>query len=457
MIPKSITDYLNANRNKHLESLKELLRFPSVANVTQEPDPCTQCAQWLAQYMSDAGLDARVMPCDGKPNVFASRHISDELPTVLFYGHYDVQPPDPLDKWLSDPFEPEIRDGYIYGRGTCDDKAQLFAHLMAIEACLATDSLLVNVKVFLEGEEEIGSPSMEAFLSANTQLLSANALLVSDSSFFAPGVPAITYALRGLAYVEITVTGPDHDLHSGEYGGAVLNPVNALAKIVAGMHDSSGRVTIPGFYDDVTDLAEEERKAWSQLPFDESQLAESLGVSELAGGEKSFNTLERLWARPTLDCNGICGGHTGTGAKTIIPSSASAKISMRLVANQDPVKIVQQVRQYVATNTPGGVTSTVEEFGHGRPIMMDRTQSAISLARESLEEVFGAQAALVRCGASIPITELFQRLLGLDAVLMGFGLPGDSIHSPNERFKLDHLYMGSLASASFLNGAVTQL
>jgi len=451
MIPDSVAQYLNDNRDRHLESLKEYLRFPSVANVDGgDEDPCKLCARWLADYLERLGMTAQVVDTPGKPNVLASLHVSDHAPTLLIYGHYDVQPPDPLELWESDPFEAEIRDGYIYARGANDDKGQLFTHLAAIEAWTKCGGLPINIKVFAEGEEEVGSPDLEPFIIEHAEALSSDAIVVSDSAFFADEVPSITYSLRGLAYVELTLTGPSADIHSGEHGGAITNPINALAKMVAGMHDADGRITLPGFYDDVIELSDEEREGWTDLPFDAAGYAESMGVEALGGGERTFSDLERLWSRPTLDCNGINGGYAGPGSKTIIPSTASVKVSMRIVPDQRPEKIVESMRQYVAENTPPGVTCEMAVHAGARPVMMGRDSAAVSAASNALNEAFGKPAAMIRCGASVPVTELCQRILGIDAVMMGFGLPGDRLHSPNERFALKQFTRGALAAAAFI-------
>ncbi|MCP4375492.1 MAG: dipeptidase [bacterium] len=452
MIPDSVVKYLADNRDRHLESLKEFLRFPSIANVDGgDEDACVLCAQWLVDYLDKLGLDAKILSTPDKPNVLASLHVSDDAPTLLIYGHYDVQPPDPLDLWESDPFEPEIRDGYIYARGANDDKGQLFVHLAAVEAWMQCGGPPINIKIFAEGEEETGSPDLEEFIIKHAEALSADTIVVSDSAFFADEVPSITYSLRGLAYVELTVTGPSADIHSGAYGGAIANPINALTAMVAGMHDANGRITLPGFYDDVIELSDEERQGWANLPFDGDQYAESMGVTALGGGEKAFSDLERLWSRPTLDCNGISGGYAGPGSKTIIPSRASVKISMRLVPDQRPEKIVEAMQQYVRENTPTGVTCQMEVFAGARPVLMGRDSNAARAASDALEEAFGKPAAMIRCGASVPVTELFQRILGHDAIMMGFGLPGDRLHSPNERFALKQFTRGSLAAAAFIN------
>ena len=451
MLGRDVSSYLEAEREKHLAKLFELLRFPSIANIRGAGDQCGRCAAWLAEYLTGLGLKADVLSAEGKPNVIATFEVSSDVPTLLIYGHYDVQPPDPLELWDSDPFEPVVTDGCIYARGASDNKGQLFAHLMAIEALRQTTHLPVNLKLFIEGEEEIGSPHLERFISAHADLLAADAVVISDSSFFAEAVPSITYALRGLVYVELTVTGPAGDVHSGQYGGLVRNPANALAAMVASMHGADGRITIKGFYDDVLPVTEAEKRLWASLPFDEEQFAASLGLEALTGGEDGYTALERRWARPTLDCNGIVGGYTQAGAKTIIPARASAKISMRLVANQDPEKVAGGFKRFVAANTPPGVRSEVRVSVKARPVMLSTDSAAVRAAKAAMKEAFDAEVALVRSGASVPVTELIQRLLGLDAVLMGFGLPDDGVHGPNENLKLDQLWRGSVASAAMMH------
>ena len=452
MLNDAARSYLRSHRPQHLDALCDLLRMPSIANVTGDDDACGPCAEWLADYLRGLGMTARVAPAaKGKPNVIASHHVSDDKPTLLIYGHYDVQPPDPLELWDSPPFEPTVRDEVLYARGASDDKGQLFSHLMAVEAWQAAGGgLPLNIKVFIEGEEEIGSPNVEAFLVDRADELSADALVISDSAFFAPGLPSITTALRGLVYFELTVDGPRQDLHSGIYGGAVANPMNALASMVAALHDAEGRVTVPGFYDDVRPLTDAESEAWAALPFDADQYAASLGVEALGGGERAYLPLERLWARPTLDCHGIVGGYAEPGSKTVLPARATAKLSCRLVADQDPDKIVEGLEQFVADRTPVGVSASLSISAKARPVAVATDSIAVGAAREALTEAFGREAALIACGASIPITELFQRTLGLDAVLMGFGLPDDNLHSPNEKLDLDQLYRGSEAAAAFM-------
>ncbi len=449
MIPNAVRKYLESHRAEHLEKLFELLRIPSISN--RDDGECERAAKWVKAYLEDIGLEAEVAETGGRPSVLGRFRVGDDAPTVLIYGHYDVQPPEPLELWDSPPFEPAVRDGWIIARGADDDKGQLFTHLAALEAYQRTAGAPpVNVKVFIEGEEEIGSPNLEAFVSAHREELSADAAVISDSAFFADGIPSITYALRGLAYVELTVRGPERDIHSGVHGGAVANPANALAKMVAQMHDTDGRVTIPGFYDDVLPLDPAERDAWEALPFDESAYAADLKLDALGGGEAGYSVLERLWARPTLDCNGIVGGYTAPGAKTIIPAQASAKISMRLVADQRPERIVEGFRRFVAERTPPGVTADVRVAAEARPVVLATDSPAMTAGKDACAEAFGREPAFIRCGASVPVTELIQRVLHMDAVLLGFGLPSDRPHSPNERFRLDHFHRGALAAAAFL-------
>ncbi|MCD6365453.1 MAG: dipeptidase [Planctomycetes bacterium] len=447
----SVRNYLQANRRKHLGQLFELLRIPSIANVSGDDDACGQCAEWLARHMEGIGLEARLVATSGKPVVLAKSEILPDRPTLLLYGHYDVQPGDPIEQWTSAPFEPTERDGAIYARGADDNKGQTFAHLMAVEAWQnAGGGLPVNLKIIIEGEEEIGSPNMEAFLTEHAAELSADTAVISDSEFFAPSVPSITYSLRGLVYVELTVCGAADDLHSGTHGGAVANPLNALAKMIAAMHDDTGRVTIPGFYDDVTDLSKAEREAWRRLPFDEASYAASLGLETLGGGERGFTVLERRWARPTLDCHGIVGGYIEPGAKTVIPAEATAKISSRLVPNQEPEKIIAGFKRFVAQNTPSGVRASIVVHSTARPVALATGSPAMQAAGEALEAAFGRKPVEIRAGASIPVVETIQRLLGLDTVLMGFGLPDDNLHAPNEKFDLEQLWGGSTASAIFM-------
>lgn len=451
MIDKKVSNYLSSHRQEHLERLFELLGIPSIAAAEASVHPCATAAAWLAEHISKLGLQVELPGPSTHPYVFARNQPQSGRPTLLIYGHYDVQPPDPLELWESPPFEPQVRDGAIYARGADDDKGQLFAHLMAIEAWQRCGGLPVNVKLLLEGKEEIGSPGMEEFLAASAGKLAADAAIISDSEFFAKGLPSITYGLRGVSYLEITVRGPARDLHSGLHGGAVTNPVNALAAMIAAMHDSHGRVAIPGFYDGVIEPTPQEQAEWAKLPFDANEYAASLGVNALGGGERSLPLLDRLWARSTLECNGIIGGYTGKGSKTIIPSSAMAKITTRLVPGQQPEMIMDCFRRFLVDKTPPGVTAEITDLHVGAPaVLLSRSSPAMTAASAALEESFGQAPVFVRCGASVPVTEMFKRMLKLESVMMGLGLPEDNLHSPNEHFHLEQLWRGSLAAAAFM-------
>ncbi|MFP3937491.1 MAG: dipeptidase [Phycisphaerae bacterium] len=451
MLPEAVREYLDANRDRHLAELCELLRIPSIANVRGEPDRCRQAADWLAERLEQIGLSASIEPTGGRPVVFAEARPYEDAPTVLIYGHYDVQPADPLNEWDTPPFEPSIRDGAVYARGANDDKGQLYTHIMAMDAWQnAGGGLPVNVKVLLEGEEEVSSPNLEPYVAENAHRLSADAAVISDSEFFAPDLPCLVYGLRGIVYVEITFYGPTADLHSGSHGGVVVNPANALGKLIARMHDDNGRVALPGFYDDVRELTDDQRRLWNELPFDEADYARSLGVSELAGGESDRDVLQRRWSRPTLDVNGMVSGYTEQGAKTIIPARATAKVSCRLVPDQDPEKVLEGFRSFIAENTPAGIRSELTVHSTARPVLLSRQSPAIRSASAAMAEAFGRKPAMIRTGGSVPIAELIQRLLGIDAAMMGFGLSDDNVHSPNEHFRLEQFYRGSCASASFL-------
>jgi len=434
-----INEYLDAHRQQHLDKLFELLRIPSIAN--NNDGACNTAANWLVQYMSDLGVKARVAPTPTQPVVMGHLHVSDAAPTVLVYGHYDVQPATPLELWNSPPFEPTIRDGNIYARGADDDKGQLFGYLMALEAYVRTDTPLpVNLKFLIEGEEEIGSPSLEGFLRENLTELACDAVLISDSAFFAEGLPSITYALRGVGNGEFFITEANSDSHSGIHGGTLRNPLHVVCEIVAAMRDADGRIMVPGFYDDVLTLTPAQRESWSKLPFDEGEYARSLGLDHLGGGERGYSVLERLWARPTLDINGIVGGYAGKGGKTVIPGQASAKFSFRSVPNQDPHKLMDAIEQFVAARVPMGMKFRFEVGSANPPVLLGQDTPAMQAAKEALQEVFGAQTAMICCGASVSVSEMFQRMLGVDAVMMGFGLPDDNLHAPNEKYALSQFY-----------------
>ena len=452
MLPQTITDYLAANRERHLQELFELLRFPSISSKSAHEEDCLACVERVADHLRGLGFEAELRPWHNHPVLMARWPGATRCDkTVLLYGHYDVQPPEPLELWTSPPFEPTIRDGAVYARGANDNKGQFWAHVKALEAFIRTSGEPpLNVIFLAEGEEEIGSPKFEQFMAANVDDLRADYCVVSDSEFFAAGLPTITYGLRGLAYVELTLTGPASDLHSGLHGGAAVNPLNALAGMIARMHDADGRVTLPGFYDDVVELTAAEREAWEKLPFDEAEYAAALGAAP-AGGEKGRGLLERRWARPTLDVNGFIGGHQEEGSKTVIPSAATAKISMRLVPDQRPERIVEAFRQFMDANTPLGVRASLQTNAEARPIVVPLDCPAMTAGKAALAEAFGGETALVRNGASVPITELIQRVVGVDPILMGFGLPTDSLHAPNEHFRLEQFYGGITAAAAMLH------
>ncbi len=440
---KDALAYAQAHHDDFVEELNDLLRIPSISTDPTYDADVQRAAGWLVDHLKSLGVaQAEAVATGGHPIVFA-RHIVDETrPTVLVYGHYDVQPPDPLDLWESPPFEPVIKNGDLYARGTCDDKGQLFMHLKALESYVKTDGQPpVNLKFIFEGEEESGSKHLPGFIEAHKDDLAADVVVISDTTLFAPGVPSITYGLRGMAYVEVTLTGPDRDLHSGMYGGAVENPINALARLIAGLHDENHRITIPGFYDNVRPLTDEERATFRALPFDAQAWAAEVGV-ETTKTEAGYSALEGTSARPTLDCNGIWGGYIGEGAKTVLPSKASAKISMRLVPNQTPEEITDKIRQYFEANTPATMHLTFTDLHGGYGVLVDTNSPAMDAAAQALEGVYGQRPFFTRSGGSIPVVADFKEILGLDSVLMGFGLDSDAIHSPNEHFGLDRFQQG---------------
>ncbi len=442
-MPDSAIDYAHANHERYLEQLFDFLRIPSISALSEHKPDIQRAADWLADNMKCAGLeDVRVMPTSGNPIVYGDwLAAGDDAPTVLIYGHYDVQPVDPLDRWVSPPFEPQIRDGEIYARGASDDKGQLFTHVKAIESTLAAEGRLpVNVKLIFEGEEETGSPSLEPFVQANKDLLAADSGLISDSHILGPQQPSIVYSLRGLAYMEIRITGPKRDLHSGSYGGSVHNPAQAVAEIIAALHDENGTVTIPGFYDKVRPLSDEERDALRRVPYTLEKWQAETGLRE-PWGEPDYTLLERIAARPTCEVNGVWGGFQGEGSKTVIPARAGAKISMRLVPDQDPGEIARLFTDYVKRLAPDAVSIEVLELHGGWPAITPIDSPEIKAAAMAYEAVWGVPPVFTREGGSIPIVATFQKELGAPVVLMGFGLD-DNIHSPNEHFRLEHFYRG---------------
>lgn len=440
--------WLQERRQEHLSELMEFLRFASVSTDPARRGDVAACAEWLRERCERAGLRAEVHPTAGHPIVYAEWLGAPGAPTVLIYGHYDVQPPDPLDLWRSPPFEPVVEDGRrVVARGATDDKGQMYCHVKAVEALLACHGALpVNVKMVFEGEEEVGSVHLDAYLDAHRDALQADVVLISDTSMFGPGRPMITVGLRGLAYVEVHVRGPSHDLHSGLFGGAVPNPAVGLARMLAAAFDGEGRVVIPGFHDRVRPLSEEERQEMAALGHDEEALCAEVEVPCLVG-EPGFTALERMTVRPTLDVNGIWGGYTGEGAKTVLPSSAHAKVSCRLVPDQDPGEITALLREFFASVCPPGLRVEVVPHHGGQPFRLDRSAPALAAVAGALERVWSTPPVYGHSGGSIPVVASFRRILGLDSVLMGFGLEDDRLHSPNEKFELENFWQGIRSSA----------
>lgn len=441
-------NYIDANKDRFLEELKVLLRIPSISADPAYAKDVQACAGQVAEYLVNAGLEqAEIIPTPGHPIVYAEKIIDPDLPTVLIYGHYDVQPPDPLDLWETPPFEPTIKktdlhpEGAIFARGTADDKGQFFMHVKAVEAMLAAGELPCNVKLMIEGEEEVGSDNLEGFLRENVDKLRSDVILISDTSIIAKDTPSITTGLRGLSYMEVKVTGPNRDLHSGVYGGAVANPANVLARMIASLQDENRHVTIPGFYDNVEELSAADRAALNEAPFDDVEYKNYLGVDAVEG-EAGFTTLERTSIRPTLDVNGIWGGYTGEGAKTVLPSVAEAKISMRLVPNQDPDRITELFTRHFKSIAPDSVKVEVNPHHGGQPSVTPTDTLEYRAAHLAMEETFGKAPIPKREGGSIPIVALFEEVLGVKSILMGFGLDSDGLHSPNEHYGLFNFYKG---------------
>ena len=450
---ENILNRLEQNEEQNLNQLIEFLKFPSVSTRERNKKDVNECAKWLKENILSSGFnEVEIIETNGHPIVYAEwLEAGEDAPTVLIYGHYDVQPEDPIELWDSPPFEPTIRDGKLYGRGTADDKGQVFAHVKGAEGHLKTNGKLpVNVKLLIEGEEESGSNALMDFLPKNTDKLSCDTILISDTSWFANDIPSIVYSLRGIAVIELTLTGPNRDLHSGQYGGAVPNPANELSKLIAKLHDDKGKVTIQGFYDDVKELSEEETKTLESLPFDENEYAKELGLSGLTG-EEGYSTVIRASSRPTLDVNGMFSGYTDEGHKSIIPSTATAKISMRLVPNQDWKSVTEKAINHIKSLVPDYMQIEIHSHHGGNPVEAAIDSPGVSAASEALEKAFGLKAVNMREGGSIPIVEMFQSELNAPAVLMGLGLEGDNIHSPNEKFNLNHYFGGIKTSALFLD------
>ncbi len=449
---KQVLSFLEANKERYLSELSDFLAIPSVSSQSSHNGDVQRCAQWVADQMRTIGMNSvQIFPTPGHPVVYSEWLGAPGKPTVLFYGHYDVQPVDPLNLWTTPPFEMSIRGEKIFARGSADDKGQVFIHFKAIEALMKQHGALpVNVKMIIEGEEEVGSVNLDNFVKDHKQLLNADVVLISDSSMFAKNVPSICYGLRGLSYLEIEVTGPNRDLHSGSFGGAVHNPIQALSEMIASLHDKNGKITIPGFYDDVRPLSKTERTAFAKLPFSDTSYAKDLGVKALYG-EKGFSTLERVWARPTLECNGIWGGYIGEGAKTVLPSKACAKISCRLVPDQTSDSIAKMVQKHLKNIAPKTIDVQVRNLHGGEAAITPIDSPGVKAAVAALEKGFGKKPLYQREGGSIPIVVQFKKLLGLDTVLLGFGLPDENAHSPNEFLNIDNFFGGMRTSVHFFN------
>ncbi|MEQ9261725.1 MAG: dipeptidase [Owenweeksia sp.] len=440
--------YIEQHKDRFLEELKDLLRIPSISADSKYKEDVMKTAEAVAKSLREAGADkVEICPTPGYPIVYAEKIISNELPTVLVYGHYDVQPPDPMNLWNSGPFEPVIKEtdihpkGAIFARGACDDKGQMFMHVKAFEVMNKTNSLSCNVKFMIEGEEEVGSANLGWFVERNKDKLASDVILISDTGILGNDTPSITTGLRGLSYVEVKVTGPNRDLHSGLYGGAVANPINILTRMIASLHDENNHITIPGFYNEVDELSEAEREEMAKAPFNLDRYKKALDIKDV-WGEKGYATMERNSIRPTLDVNGIWGGYTGEGAKTVIASEAFAKISMRLVPHQEPEKITQLFKEHFESIAPESVKVEVTPHHGGDPYVSPTDSPGYMAASKAMEKTFGKKPVPVRSGGSIPIVALFERELGVKSILMGFGLDSDAIHSPNEHFGLFNFYKG---------------
>ena len=447
-----LDNYFAEKREKHLEELKKFLSIPSISSLSEHKADMQKGAEWLSDSFKQAGLENIVIDeTKGHPVVYADWLHAEDKPTVLIYGHYDVQPVDPLNLWESEPFNPEVRDNKLYARGASDDKGQVFMHVKAVEALLELEgSLPVNVKFLIEGEEEVGSPNLEEYIESNKDKLAADVIVISDTGMQGPGQPAVCYGLRGLCGVQIDVKGAKGDLHSGLYGGGVQNSIHALVSILESFRDEEGTIEVKGFYDNVRPLMEEEREAYAALGFNEDGLKQEVGVTELFG-EKGYTHLERVWARPTLEINGIFGGFSGEGIKTVLPSEAGAKITCRLVPDQDPEEIVTKLKAHIEKHKPAGVTVKVTEFDKGKPFITPFDHPAIQAAGRSYEKIYAVPTAYTRGGGSIPIVAAFDEILELPVVLMGFGLSTENFHAPNEHFHLENFDKGLRVIGDYYN------
>ncbi len=449
---KATNAFVESNQDRFLEELKTFLRIPSISTLPEHASDIRRAAEFVADSLRKAGLEnVEIIQTAGHPLVYADWLHAAGKPTVLCYGHYDVQPPDPLELWTTPPFEPDVRDGNLYARGSSDDKGQMYMHVKAMEALRAVNGTLpVNVKFLIEGEEEVGGESVAKYVAENAAKLRADVALVSDTALYAEGIPTLCIGLRGLVYTEIEARGPARDLHSGLYGGAAPNAVFGLIELLSKLKDQSGRIMIPGMYGDVKQASLAEKQSWSTLPFNEADfLKREVGSSALTG-EKGYTVLEKVWARPTLEVHGIAGGFTGAGAKTVIPARAVAKVSMRLVPNQDPAKIVAAYKRFVRENTPMGIETEVRILSAGPAIMVNPDHPAIAIAAKAFKDILGRETVFIRSGGSIPIVGDFATHLGIPTILMGFGLPDDGLHSPNEKYKVSNYYAGIMTIAHFL-------
>ena len=448
-----VIELIEKNENRYLDELKEFVRIPSISADPEKVDKMIDCAIWVKGQLDNMGMEnTEIIETKGHSSVYGEWCKAEGKPTILIYGHYDVQPVDPVDLWDSPPFEPTVKNGGLYGRGTVDDKGQILLHMKAVEAHLQAEGKLpINIKFLVEGEEEVGSANLVPLIKGNLEKLKADLILISDSSMFAKGMPSICYGLRGISYFELRVKGTNGDLHSGSFGGAVINPANALARIIAKLKDENGRILIPGIYDDVLPLTDEERKVFANLPHDDEKYREMLGAPELFG-EEGYSTLERVWARPCLDVNGIISGYTGEGAKTVIPAKASAKISLRLVPNQTPDRVEELFRKYIEEIAPPSVEVKIETLHGGMPYISPIDNPIFDSVREALKKGFKADTVAIREGGSIPIVTDFTELLKSPVILIGFGLPDENAHAPNEWIDLENYQKGILSMAYLYEG-----
>ena len=447
---KNIIDYIESHRDEYLEELQAFLRIPSISTDSTHRQDMQRAAEYVKEQLDRSGMMAEIVPTQGHPIVFGERIEQADRPTVLIYGHYDVQPVDPIDLWETSPFEPDIRNDCLFARGSADDKGQVFIHLKSTQAFLeVAGELPLNIKFLVEGEEEIGSPNLQPFVDSHLERLTADAVMISDSTMSSKETPSIGYGLRGVSYVQIDVQGPVRDLHSGSFGGPVANPAFVLSQILASLKDENDRVLVPGFYDRVRELSSEEKAAFASLPFDEDTYRADLGVRKLAG-ERGYTPLEQLWARPTLEVNGLLSGFTGEGAKTVLPSKAMAKVSMRLVPDQDPDEIYELFETYVMAQAPETVSVKVAAMYSGKPWVASLDHPALQAAANAVEAGFGKRPVFQREGGTIPIVSIFQEMLGIPTVLMGIGLPDENAHAPNENLYLPHFFNGIKASAYFM-------